>query len=63
MGELPCLFGIVVTLSVRNRPKKVWRIRTRLQVSGLARDFAPFNRAIDSKLRGCDLTSRTRHST
>ena len=37
------------------RPKHVWAIRTRLQISGRIRDLALFNLAIDSKLRGCDL--------
>jgi integrase len=37
------------------KPREVWSIRTRLQVSGAARDLALFNLAIDSKLRGCDL--------
>jgi hypothetical protein len=32
-------------------------IRTRLQLAGRTRDLALFNRAIDSKLRGCDLVS------
>ena len=35
------------------RPKHVWSIRTRLQMDGRTRDFAMFNLAIDSKLRGC----------
>ena len=37
------------------KPKDVWAIRVRLQLEGLRRDFAMFNLAIDSKLRGCDL--------
>ena len=32
------------------QPKHVWAIRTRLQISGLVRDLALFNLAIDSKL-------------
>jgi len=39
------------------RPKRVWSIRTKLQVEGRARDLAMFNLAIDSKLRGCDVVS------
>jgi hypothetical protein len=39
------------------RPKHVWAIRTKLQVTGRKRDLALFNLAIDSKLRGCDLVS------
>jgi integrase len=39
------------------RPKHVWAIRTKLQVEGRKRDLALFNRAVDSKLRGCDLVS------
>lgn len=37
------------------RPKHVWAIRVRLELSGNLRDLALFNLAIDSKLRGCDL--------
>lgn len=36
-------------------PKQVWAIRARLELAGNLRDVAPFNVAIDSKLRGCDL--------
>jgi len=36
-------------------PKHVWAIRGRLEIAGHTRDLAPFNLAIDSKLRGCDL--------
>jgi integrase len=35
------------------RPKHVWSIRTKLQIERRTRDFAMFNLAIDSKLRGC----------
>jgi integrase len=38
------------------RPKEVWNIRARLQIEARKRDLAMFNLAIDSKLRGCDLT-------
>jgi hypothetical protein len=38
------------------RPKHVWSIRTKLQMAGRTRDLAMFNLAIDSKLRGCDVT-------
>ena len=37
------------------KPKRVWAIRTRLQLDHKTRDLALFNLAIDSKLRGCDL--------
>src|SRR5215470_13954041 len=37
------------------RPKHVWSIRTKLQMTGRTRDLAMFNLAIDSKLRGCDV--------
>ena len=39
------------------KPREVWSIRTRLQMSGATRDLALFNLAIDSKLRGCDLVT------
>src|SRR5713101_60743 len=37
------------------KPRDVWTIRVRLQLEGRKRHLALFNRAIDSKLRGCDL--------
>ena len=39
------------------RPKHVWAVRTRCQLSDRVRDLALFNLAIDSKLRGCDVVS------
>jgi integrase len=39
------------------RPKRVWSIRTKLQIDGRVRDLAMFNLAIDSKLRGCDVVA------
>ena len=39
------------------KPKEVWSIRVRLQISGNIRDLALFNLAIDSKLRSCDLVA------
>jgi hypothetical protein len=42
------------------RPKHVWSIRTKLQIEGRARDLAMFNLAIDSKLRGCEVTHADR---
>jgi integrase len=38
------------------KPFHVWGIRVRLQVAGRTRDLALFDLALDSKLRGCDLT-------
>jgi integrase len=38
------------------KPFHVWGIRVRLQVSQRLRDLALFELALDSKLRGCDLT-------
>jgi integrase len=35
--------------------KEIWAIRIRLQMDNNIRELAPFNLAIDSKLRGCDL--------
>lgn len=37
------------------KPREVWAIRVRLQISNRVRDLALFNLAKDSKLRGCDL--------
>jgi hypothetical protein len=38
-------------------PRHVWSNRVRLEMVGNARDFALFNLAVDSKLRGCDLVA------
>lgn len=38
------------------KPKETWSIRIRLQLATRTRDLALFNLALDSKLRGCDLT-------
>ena len=44
--------------------KEIWAIRIRLELNATHRDFALFNLAIDSKLRGCDLvTLRVRDVT
>ena len=37
------------------QPKHVWAIRVRLEIAGRTCEWALFNLAIDSKLRGCDL--------
>ena len=54
-----CHRGHVIGQKPPLKPREVWSIRTRLQVSGADRDLALFNLAIDSKLRGCDLVSIT----
>lgn len=62
MGEEPCLTGNrghIVGQKPPLKPREVWSIRTRLQVSGAERDLALFNLAIDSKLRSCDLVTIT----
>ncbi len=40
------------------KPKEIWSIRIRLQMSKRRRDLALFNLALDSKLRACDLTKQ-----
>jgi integrase len=54
-----CYRGRIVGQKPPLKPREVWSIRTRLQVSGADRDLALFNLAIDSKLRGCDLVAIT----
>jgi integrase len=39
------------------RPKRIWSIRTKLQIKGRARDLTIFNLATDSKLRGRDVVA------
>ena len=38
------------------KQREIWSIRARLELSNNIRDLALFNLAIDSKLRGSDLT-------
>lgn len=38
-------------------PKHVWAIRLRLEIAGAVPDLALFNLAVNSKLRGCDLSN------
>ena len=54
-----CCRGQIVGQKPLLKPREVWSIQTRLQVSGAKRDLALFNLAIDSKLRGCDLVALT----
>lgn len=39
------------------KPREVWSIRIRLEITGKKRELALFNLAIDSKLRACDLVA------
>ncbi len=39
------------------RPKDIWAIRIRLQMSKRIKELALFNLGFDSKLRGCDLVA------
>jgi len=54
-----CYRGHIVGQKPPLKPREVWSIRTRLQVTDAKRDLALFNLAIDSKLRGCDLVAIT----
>lgn len=47
--------GVLVGQKRPLQPKNVWSIRVRLEMSGVGRELALFNLAIDSKLRACDL--------
>lgn len=38
------------------KPKEIWSLLMRLQLADKVRDVALLNLAIDSKLRGCDMT-------
>jgi integrase len=55
--HLPWNKGKIVGAKPPLRPKHVWSIRTKLQVEGRMRDLALFNKAIDSKLRGCEVVA------
>jgi hypothetical protein len=52
-----CRSADVIGAKPPRRPCHVWSIRTKLQIENRRRDLAPFNLAIDSKLRGCDVVA------
>ncbi len=52
---IPWNKGKLVGQKAPLKPPEVWAIRARLQLANNKRDFALFNLAVDSKLRGCDL--------
>ncbi|GAB3543178.1 tyrosine-type recombinase/integrase [Noviherbaspirillum agri] len=54
--HIPWNKGKLVGQKAPLRLKEIWAIRIRLQMEKRVRDLALFNLAIDSKLRGCDLT-------
>jgi integrase len=56
-ARVPWNKGKLVGAKPPLRPTHVWSIRTKLQIEGKKRDLAPFNLAIDSKLRGCDVVA------
>ncbi len=56
-GRVPWNKGKLIGAKPPLRQKRVWSIRTKLQVEGRTRDLAMFNLAIDSKLRGCDVVA------
>ncbi len=45
------------------KPKEIWSIRIRLQMSRRRRDLALFNLALDSKSRACDLVTNSKSAT
>jgi integrase len=57
LKRLPWNKGKLIGAKPPLRPKHVWSIWTKLEVGRWTRDFALFNLAIDSKLRGCDLVA------
>lgn len=58
-GNTPWNQGILVGQKRPLKLKDIWTIRIRLEISENTRNLAPFNLALDSKLRGCDLISLT----
>ena len=49
--------GKLIGQNPQLRPKRVWSIRTRLQIEERTRDLAMFNLAIHSRPRGCDVVA------
>ena len=56
-GREPWNKGKLVGQKSPFKPKEIWAIRVRLQMSERDRELAMFNLGIDSKLRACDLTA------
>lgn len=56
-GHEPWNKGKLVGQKAPFKPKEIWAIRVRLQMSERARELALFNLGIDSKLRACNLTA------
>lgn len=54
--RVPCNKGKLTGPKPPLKLREIWAIRMRLQMASNVREFAMFNRAIDSKLRACDLT-------
>jgi hypothetical protein len=54
---VPWSKGKLVGQKTPLRVSEIWAIRVRLEIYGRVRDLAPFNLAVDSKLRGCDLAT------
>src|SRR5450759_1037400 len=54
-GQRPWNKGLLIGQKKPLQPKHVWSIRVRLEIARSRRDRAIVNRAIDSKLRACDL--------
>jgi len=53
--HVPWNKGKLVGQKAPLKQREIWAIRIRLQLQRDARELAPFNLAIDSKLRSCDL--------
>ena len=56
-GKLRAQYFLIASTRAANplTLKEIWAIRIRLQLNHRNRELAPFNLAIDSKLRGCGL--------
>ena len=55
--RIPWNKGKLVGQKAPLKLREVWNIRIRLQLAERYRDLALFNLAIDSKLRGCDVSA------
>jgi hypothetical protein len=56
-ARIPWNNGKLVGQKAPLKLKDIWAIRVRLQIWHRTRELAPFNLAIDSKLRSCDLVA------
>jgi hypothetical protein len=55
-SRIPWNKGKIIGQKAPLRQQEIWSIRARLEIANNLKELALFNLAIDSKLRGCDVS-------